>query len=185
MKKQILVSILCLASFSVFAQSFTTAGGIRIGKKEAGITIDQRIFKNVTIEGMFNTNFKDFEVSVFAKQHKRIIFKNFTYFYGLGFHKGWEKDLEAVNPSNPFGIDGIVGLGVSFKRVNFSLDYQPGLNFNAGADDPFLEQQFGFSGRYILFKQKKAESFSFGGNKSKTKKSKKNKSNNTAGKKKS
>ncbi len=177
MKKSIVVILLVSLSSVIIAQSYNTVVGLRLGK-EYGMTINQRIFKDFTVEGIFHSNFRTkSEISVLAEFHKKIIFRGFNFYMGLGMHKGWDKTLntEETDLKNPMGVSGIAGLELTIAKFNITFDFKPGLNVVGGAD--FFDSSTALSVRYVIGskrpKGKSGNGFGFGKGKSTKKKSSK------------
>ena len=156
MKKIPIILIFLILSFSNFAQKYTTSAGVRVGT-DFGISVQQKIFKNSTIEGIFQTNLggkNDIMLTFLWEQHQKMIGKRINFYYGAGIHKGWiiNNDPE-LNLKDPSGISLIAGLEMTFGRLNLSLDYKPVVNVISG--DRFFESQSALSLRYVLIKSKK------------------------------
>ncbi len=159
---------MCAAALGLFlavqapAQAYKTAIGVR-GEKNYGVSFQQKIAKNTSLEFIGRYNFRDKgSVSILAKQYKKLIFKNFTYFYGAGVSKGWLAD--AVDPTteapvkDPFAVAATAGVEMTFNRFNVSFDYQPSVNIAGGEN--FLEHGTAVTVRYVLFKEEKKGLFS-------------------------
>ena len=155
--KRILVLILCstISQFAI-AQKYQTAAGARVGTR-FGLTIQQKILKSSTIEGIFQTNIggkDDILLTFLWEQHNKLIGKRLNFYYGAGIHKGWilnqsvESGLKA-----PSGVSLIAGLEMTLGRLNLSLDYKPLVNVISG--ERFYESQSAISLRYVLIKAKK------------------------------
>ena len=156
MKKIPIISIFICLSFYNYAQKYSTTAGVRVGT-DFGISVQQKILKNSTIEGIFQTNLggkDDVMLTFLWEQHQKMIGKRINFYYGAGFHKGWivNKNPE-LNLKDPSGISLIAGLEMTFGRLNLSLDYKPLLNVVNG--DRFFESQSALSLRYVLIKSKK------------------------------
>lgn len=166
MKRIVFYSVLtALVPHFVKAQAYTTSVGVRVGGSN-GLTIQQRLGKKVSIEGMVTTNFKDqTRVTVLGEIHKKIIQQRFNFYSGVGFYKQWgpntvvatatnsnQKALETatVTAYEPWGISGVLGLELTMGRFNFSLDFKPSVNVQG---TPTVQvDQFGFSMRYVIFR---------------------------------
>ncbi len=169
---------LSLVGVSLMAQPYYNAIGVRLGK-QYGISVQQKIYNNFTVEGLFHYDFRNTSsISVVGKQYKKIILPNLNYYYGGGLHKGWIKDniLESDdgakvdaegNTSDPFGITGVAGLEMTLGRFNIGMDYRPNINFTGGGG--LLDHNTAFSIRYVIMKDK--QPFKTGNKKKKRKKS--------------
>lgn len=111
MKKNLGISfvifiMLCFSSIGI-AQSYTTAGGIRLGT-EWGATLQQRILKRVTLEGILQQGIikEEFVITGLVERHYPLISKRFNVYLGGGLHKGWTTNPEATY-DNPWGLKGL------------------------------------------------------------------------------
>jgi hypothetical protein len=156
---------LLILTFSIFilfqaqstAQHYRTAAGIRLGNpKTIGLTVQQKIYKNFTLEGILQAGSGDSPNSLIllGEQHHKILFKRLNLYYGLGLHKSWfNNTLSESELKNPTGVSAITGLEVAIGRMAVSLDIQPNLNVFGG--DQFLNTTTGVSLRYVVVKPKK------------------------------
>ena len=151
----------------MMAQSYTTAGGIRLGT-ELGLTLQQRLLKRVTLEGILQSGITkdEFTVTALVERHYPLISKRFNVYLGGGLHKGWVTTNEA-SYDNPFGITGIAGAEFSIGRLNISYDFKPSINVSGGENPIYMHT--GISARYILVKQKVFNDLTNGGNSKKKK----------------
>lgn len=134
------------------AQRYRTAAGVRMGTG-FGFTVQQKIGKQSTIEGIFQVPFRSTDetmITLLYEEHKKLLGKRLNFYYGAGFHKGWAITSEIPDP---MGISLIGGIELSFDRLNVSLDYKPAINTFSG--DRFFESHSAMSLRYIFVKQKK------------------------------
>ncbi len=180
---KIFIPIFFLLSFFInqeaVAQAYTTAGGIRLGT-EWGLTLQQRIAKRVTIEGILQKGITkdEFVVTALAERHYPLISKRLNFYTGAGLHKGWKTNDE-LSYENPFGITGIAGLEFTIGRLNLSYDFKPSLNISGGESPFYLHT--GISLRYVLVKQKVFNNITKGNKKKKKQrqKAKRKKNNNS------
>jgi hypothetical protein len=139
------------------AQHYRTAAGIRLGNpKTIGLTVQQKVYKNFTVEGILQAGAGDSPNSLIllGEQHHKILFKRLNLYYGLGLHKSWyDNTLSESELKNPSGVSAITGLEVAVGRMVVSLDIQPNLNVFGG--DEFLHTTTGVSIRYVVVKPKK------------------------------
>ena len=162
-QKTILLFAILLPAISIFAQKYNTAAGIRIGSG-IGISVQQRLWDNYTMEGIVQKNlFKDgTHVAALFEQHNKLLSKGLNFYIGAGPHFSFynqeidkEKSTTQTTPvSNAFGISAIGGIEMRLKNVVLSYDFQPGVNFHGGTN--VFSTQTGLSARYILIKSKKA-----------------------------
>jgi hypothetical protein len=130
MQKNILIAITILLSSSyVSAQHYKTAGGIRLGNG-IGITLQQEVKDKMTLEAMFFTKLNDGEDYHFAallERHFNVLTRRTNIYAGGGGHFGLLKE-QKVGYANTIGVSGIFGAELTFKRLNFSVDYKPAIN---------------------------------------------------------
>ena len=154
---------LLLASGPAQAQKYRTAAGLRLGKDNTGLTIQQKIFDHVTLEGLGTAGPRDFNGTVLIEQHFGILGPSLNYYFGAGAHLGKNQDTGTVG-----GLDGIIGAEYKIALTHFvlSFDLKPTVEFNHG-DSDWSRFPTAFSVRYILLKEKKAGLFRglFGGGK--------------------
>jgi hypothetical protein len=149
-----------IATFSLCiqlnAQKYRTAVGARIGTR-FGISVQQKVFEQSTIEGIFQTNVgnkDDIMLTFLWEQHQKLIGKRLNFYYGGGIHKGWIVNKSAkFDLKNPSGVSLIAGVEITFDRLNVSLDYKPLLNVISG--EQFYESQSALTLRYVFIKSKK------------------------------
>ncbi|MBK8566612.1 MAG: hypothetical protein IPN76_25600 [Saprospiraceae bacterium] len=154
MKKNILFVLLLLglAKFAT-AQSYVTAGGLRLGT-DWGLTLQQRVLEHVTVEGIVQKSFQrdEFMVTGLVERHYKLLFKGLNLYMGAGLHKGWNNQPSTFeNPNgykNPFGITGVGGLELTIARLNLSYDFKPAINLVGGERTVYV--QSGLSLRYVL-----------------------------------
>jgi len=164
MQKITLLSIFFLAVISVSAQKYTTAAGLRVGSG-IGLTLQQRIGEKFTVEGIAQKSLFSNEsyISALMERHIKLVAKGLNFYVGAGPHIAFnkmnvtdEKSGEPVTYTNTgYGISAIGGLEMRFKRMVFSVDYIPSVNFHGG--DNIIGSRTGISARYILVKAKKKE----------------------------
>ena len=77
----ILISLFILSTINpLFGQSYTTAGGIRLGT-EVGLTLQQRVAKRLTVEGILQQSVgnsaerDEFVITALLEKHNPIISK--------------------------------------------------------------------------------------------------------------
>lgn len=162
----ILLGIFIFMSSQTNAQRYGTAAGLRLGSndfsKTVGITAQQRILKNITIEGIAQSDFsRNTTLHLLLERHRPIISKRFNYYYGLGYSLGWEESniknpatMEIITTygNNTNGIDLIGGIEMTILKTTVSLDYKP--NFNMSGREEFYRGQVGISVRTVIVKSK-------------------------------
>ena len=112
-----------------------------------GITVNQRILRTWSVEGILQSNPNDVVSTTWlVKKHVGIFSRGFNVYFGGGAHNTWGGET----PNR--GIDGVFGMEMSISRVNVSLDYKPAINLQGA---PVYQGQGALSVRYILFKPTK------------------------------
>ncbi|MES2776204.1 MAG: hypothetical protein V4722_18655 [Bacteroidota bacterium] len=160
MQKNILFFLMIFIGLSAQAQKYTTAAGIRLGTG-IGVTIQQAIGENKTIEGIVQKGFFNdlTSVSLLYEQHNKLFSKALNFYLGAGPHIGLysKNNPKNIDRKNAFGASFIGGLEFKFNKMLLSFDYKPSLNITGG--DGFFDSQAGVSLRYIFIKaqKKKAE----------------------------
>ncbi len=136
----------------IFAQAYGTAIGLRVGDG-IGATIQQQVALHTTVEGILQSSGptkNDVSLSILGEQHHNILFKGFNFYSGGGLYYTWlqqDSNLK-VQPTNPFGITGIVGLEIKLGHLVLSTDVKPSIKI-AGSGTSF-EWHTGFSIRYVI-----------------------------------
>lgn len=157
MKKLLFSASFFLLTIPVFSQAYMTAGGLRLGT-DWGLTLQQRVGKNTTVEGILQSSLQREEVIVtgLIERHYPIVFKGLNLYFGAGIHKGWLNEParpEAGRDYNdPFGVSFVGGAELTLGRLNFSYDFKPAFNISGGEETFYT--QTGISVRYVLLKNK-------------------------------
>lgn len=156
MKKIFLVlTLFLLFTFTVNAQDYNTAIGVRAGSSN-GLTVKHFIGNNKALEGLLLTRWQGFHITGLYEIHN-IAFDTprLNWYYGVGGHIGfWDgNDIPWVDNNNDqtiIGIDGIIGIEYNFESIpfNVSLDWKPGLNLIGYTG--FWGNEVAFSLRYIF-----------------------------------
>jgi len=127
-----------------------------------GITAQQRITKQLTLEGIVQSDFNlNSSLSVLLEKHHPIISKRFNYYYGAGLSVGKEESfvkdpekkliLHTYNNAT-VGVDLLAGVELTILNTAISLDYKP--NINLSGREEFYRGQVGISARMVLVKSK-------------------------------
>ncbi|MEP7196549.1 MAG: hypothetical protein ABI851_08515 [Saprospiraceae bacterium] len=147
---------LILCSISLSGQKYNTALGIRFGE-DFGITLQQRIAKKTSIEGIINLypNNKDLGFKVLLENHKSIITRRLNLYLGFGLHS---YRLSNEVTSYPGGLSFVLGSEISIGRMNLSWDFLPSINL-WNTPNTNLHYSTGFSFRYVLIKEPKKKFF--------------------------
>lgn len=157
MKNPILLATVLLVSLPVFSQSYMTAGGLRLGT-DWGLTVQQRIAKSTTLEGIIQSSFQREEamVTLLVEQHYPVVFRGLNLYVGGGFHKGWNSQpVSLENPNgvkDPMGLTLIGGAELTIARLNISYDFKPAVNIVGGDNGIYI--QSGVSVRYVFLTNK-------------------------------
>lgn len=157
-KTNLIITLLLLMSQFGISQSYRTAVGIRLGTGAGpALSIQQKIAKYSTIEGIFQPNFQDnvSSLDLIYERHHKILIKRVNIYMGAGLHKDWRPtnhELELEEKAD-LGFVGIIGGEVTFKKLNVSWDYKPSINVMGG--DTHLAHQSAITLRVIIVKQKK------------------------------
>ncbi len=171
MKKIITLFVIALLYFSnhAVAQSYTTSLGIRLGT-DWGLTVQQRIAKRLTIEGIAQSSLSREEVLLtgMVEHHFPLVAKRFNFYTGAGMHKGWRTSVDENNTyKNPIGVSLVGGVEITLAKLNVSWDFKPVVNVSGG--EKSFYSQTGISVRYVLVK-KNDELFDNGNSKERKKK---------------
>ena len=133
---------LLLLSLELNAQTYTTTGGIRIGNS-VGLTVNQRILKRTSLEGILQNDFnKNTYFHVLGRQHSPLITRRANVYYGGGVHFGVQDGTTSVA-----GIDAVLGIEMTLLRLNISGDLKPQLTSGPGRN---LTLNGAVSVRYVL-----------------------------------
>lgn len=157
-----LISFFCLMMLltlenNASAQSYFNTLGVRLGNgteyRTAGLTYQQRVMKNFTLEGIVQTNFsKNTTAHALFEYHHPILSKRLNYYVGAGLMSGRElvnhPDSSAAFQSTIFGADLVAGLEITLLKFTISLDYKP--NFNITGRDKWFTDQVGVSVRAVI-----------------------------------
>lgn len=147
----LLLLFLLLAAAPAWAQKYRTAVGLRVGKDNTGLTIQQKILDRVTLEGLALAAPREVSGTLLLEQHFGILGPSLNYYFGAGGHVGKNQDRGVVG-----GLDAIVGAEYKIALTHFvlSLDLKPTLEFNHG-DSDWSRFPTAFSVRYIFLKDRK------------------------------
>lgn len=135
------------------AQGYNTAFGVRLGN-EFGMTVQQRIAKRATIEGLlqYDRRQEESSASVLFQQHMPLLLRSINVYTGIGPNYRWSDSPEATLDAN-WGLGLVAGFEMSIGRMNLSWDYKPVIHL-AGGNSSF-QGQSAISVRYIVAKRRK------------------------------
>lgn len=153
------------SSYPLLAQSYGTSAGLRMGSNKnhrtVGLTLQQRVLKDITLEGIVQSDFNNnVTAHLLVEKHSRIISKRFNYYYGAGLSLGSEESIvknpETREITHTYGngtvnADLILGIEMTMLGANFSLDYKPNVNI-VGNRGPWYAGQVGISARHVIVK---------------------------------
>ncbi|MCA8832322.1 hypothetical protein [Hymenobacter pini] len=146
------------------AQKYRTAAGLRLGKNNFGLTVQQKVFEKTTLEGLALVSSREVSGTVLAERHFGILGPSLNYYFGAGGHLGKNKDTGGFG-----GFDALAGVEykVAFVPLVLSFDFKPTVEINS-AD--WARFPAAFSVRYVLIKDKSGMFDGlFGGDKKKSK----------------
>ncbi len=148
--------LLSTCALAGWAQSYKTAGGIRIDNG-LNLTLKQHIANGWAAEGILHTSIgsRDLGATLLAEKHHRILFRGINIYYGAGAHYYWQNEplrQEAPYAENVYGASFIGGAEVSLGRINVSIDWKPELHLNGGGFD---WNGSAISVRYVLAKRER------------------------------
>lgn len=159
MKKiSFLIGFIFIATLGM-AQSYFTAAGLRIGDG-IGISLQQRIAKKVTIEGILKNNNArgEFSITGLVERHVPLITRRLNFYTGIGLHKGFVHD-EEIDTKGPFGVTGVAGLEFTIGKLCLSYDFKPALNITGGTKvfypDTALSLRYVIVGNKVFKKMEK------------------------------
>jgi hypothetical protein len=152
----LILSFYFLSISLVFAQSYITTLGVRVGDntdfRMAGLSFQQVVLKKVTLEGILQSDFqKNTTLHLLAESHQNIISKRLNFYVGAGLSGGFEEFSQKSQPTQQnktLGADIIAGLEVTLLHWNISLDYKP--NFNIYGRESWYQGQVGISVRRVI-----------------------------------
>ncbi len=155
MKQRTIFSILFTLPALLFAQSYNTALGMRLGT-DWGVSVKQRVAKTTSLEAIIQSSLQreETQLTLLGEQHFPLISRRFNVYAGGGLHKGWAtRDGTEGAPAykDPFGISLIAGIEASLGRLNLSYDFKPAVNLTGGAHTVY--SQTGVSLRYVIVKR--------------------------------
>ncbi len=152
-KKLFLLSFLFFGiSIAGQAQRYKTAAGVRLESERFGLTLQQKIQEQATIEGIITIGSDEYSGTALYEWHRPMLGKRFNYYIGGGGHVGNVKNKGAFA-----GVDGIVGIEYKINGLPFllSADVKPAVHFNH--PDDWVGLSSGISVRYVLVKDKKPD----------------------------
>lgn len=151
MYKRVLLIACLLCGLSVVseAQKYRTAAGARIESDRFGVTLQQKLHDQGTIEAIAAVGARDYSVTGLYEWHFPLLGKRFNYYLGAGAHIGNLKDRGVFT-----GGDAILGVEYKVNGLPFllSADVKPAFHIN---HEDWIQLSSGISIRYVLVKEKK------------------------------
>ncbi|WP_299760160.1 hypothetical protein [uncultured Pontibacter sp.] len=145
----LLVVLIGGLSMAAEAQKYRTAAGVRIESDRFGVTVQQKLHEQGTLEGIVQVGSREYSGTVLYEWHRPILGKRFNYYLGAGGHLGNLKDSGVFT-----GVDGILGVEYKVNGLPFllSADVKPAVHIN---HDDWVHLSSGISIRYVIVKEKK------------------------------
>jgi hypothetical protein len=136
----------------VEAQVYIRSAGVRMDANSVGLSMVQRIFKPVTIEGIIDFRQRDFGLALVPRVHSKIIGRRLNAFIGFGAQTGFVK-VDSQKLQGYWGIGGMFGLEYKFNLlpIHISYDFRPLLQLDGHPD------LFGFQSSFAIRIVKKSE----------------------------
>lgn len=129
---------------SSLGQTYLTTGGVRIGNG-LGLTVNQRVMKKVTVEGILQNDFRNTTyLHVLGRRHHSILSRRANIYVGGGAHFGVQNGAGGVA-----GLDAILGTEMTLGGFNVSADFKPHLTSGEGNG---LKLNGAISVRYVFVK---------------------------------
>jgi len=148
----IVFAIALLSGYAGQAQKYSTAAGLRVDGNLLGITVKQRVFRTIALEGMITGNDTQTRGTLLLENHYPLAGKGLNFYIGGGGHIGGVDELGPV-----MGLDAIMGaeLKIPLLRLVVSADVKPAYNFTY--EEKPLEYSTAISVRYVLGKEGKSQ----------------------------
>jgi hypothetical protein len=125
--------------------------GLRMGS-DFGVTLQQKIFGHLTIEGMMTSSpvTNQSTGTILVEMHNPLLSKRFNFYLGAGLHNRWLRDSEEQRLSRR-GVSAVAGAEMTLGRINLAWDYKPVFHLNTQTQ-PF-ESETAVSLRYVFVKK--------------------------------
>ncbi|QMU27799.1 hypothetical protein [Adhaeribacter radiodurans] len=151
-----LFTLVAFFSLSAQAQKYRTTIGARIGRNDFGITGQQKIYKQTTLEAIGLVSGREVSATGLIEQHFPVLGQGFNVYLGAGAHVGHLKDHGGF-----YGGDLLGGaeLKLPIVPIVLSLDLKPAFHVN---HEEWGTINGALSIRYILVKEKKERKKLFG-----------------------
>lgn len=141
-------------SAPTFAQRYNTALGARIDRSMLGITVKQRVFKTVAVEGILAGNTEAMIGTVLLEKHYPIAGRGLSAYMGGGAHLGGAESGGMI-----LGPDLILGaeFKLPFMPLLISADLKPAYHFRTVSNEDTDISRINFSTaislRYVIGKE--------------------------------
>jgi len=134
------------------AQVYIRSAGVRMDANSVGLSMVQRIFKPVTVEGIVEFRQRDFGLALVPRVHSKIIGRRLNAFIGFGAQTGFVK-VDDQKLQGYWGIGGMFGLEYKFNLlpIHISYDFRPLIQLDGHPD------LFGFQSSFAIRIVKKSE----------------------------
>lgn len=158
------LALMLFAYTPVHAQSYFNSLGVRLANgteyRTAGISYQQRLLRDFTLEGIAQTDFsQNTTFHALMEYHRPIVSKRLNYYVGAGLMSGKEnsyhKSESASYQSTIFGADLVAGIELTLLKFTISFDYKP--NFNLVGREKWFQDQVGISVRAVLINGNKRQ----------------------------
>lgn len=157
--KVVAILFFCSLAQHLHAQRYGTTIGARWGGARYGVSLQQRIAGNSTIEGIALLGSQETVLTAMYENHRPIIFKwkGFNTYIGGGAHFGWYHTDTLQDRFS--GLDGIMGIEYKLPLLPFagSFDFKPTYNFSHANEKRQFQPQFAVSLRYVLITYREQE----------------------------
>lgn len=151
-----------LLSLSVTAQENVVppfALGMRACPDGAGVNARYFFNDKINVEGQINASGgtrggsgRSTMYGILLQYNMMIAGPDLRFFMGGGFHAGmWQQEKDRSQYLGTNGLDGVVGIELTFARIPFSIsaDLKPSLNYISGVTY-FPNNTMGFTIRYVF-----------------------------------
>ena len=144
-----------LCAREVQAQVYLRSAGVRLDETSVGLSVVQRLFRYVTVEGLVEFRQKEMGAAFVPRVHSRILGRRLNAFFGVGPHAGFVK-VDAQNLNAFWGVGAMVGLEYKFNLipVHISYDFRPLVQLDGHPD--LFGFQSSFAIRLVRKKERKA-----------------------------
>jgi hypothetical protein len=158
-KLLLIVGLVFSLVYTSEAQKYRTAAGARIESDKFGLSVQQKLHDQATLEGIIAIGTREYSGTALYEWHFPILGKRFNYYLGAGAHLGNLKDHGVFT-----GGDAILGIEYKVNGLPFllSADIKPAFHIN---HEDWINLSSGVSIRYVILEEKKEKKslWPFGG----------------------